>query len=348
MTIDFGEVLAASPNDFTLGDITVSGGTATALVHNGNGNYSATIDPTMDGVVLVDISAGVAQDPAGNDNVAASQFAVTVAPIKVSVVGSDLVVQDLRDSNQNLTVQYDPAGSGTVVIDAGSQVIGIDPSANGGTTSGDGTTVANVDASQFSGNVIINTLGGDDSVIVDFSLGDFSSAIDINGGETNESAGDMLTLQGGGTFASAEYSYGTGGAANSGTVNVSGNSLITYTGLEPLISTISTTETQITLPASAGNVQMSDIGGSSLRIESLESPVAFERTDFQVPSSKISIFGGAGDIVTISTALDIGADLTITAEDVSFTSTVDGAMDLDVNASGTTTLAAMSWVAQRH
>ncbi|MCP4708079.1 MAG: VCBS repeat-containing protein, partial [Planctomycetes bacterium] len=70
ITIDFGETVT----EFELADITVSNGAASNLIDNGNGQFTATIDASSDGQVTVDIAANVAQDQAGNNNNAASQF----------------------------------------------------------------------------------------------------------------------------------------------------------------------------------------------------------------------------------------------------------------------------------
>jgi hypothetical protein len=71
MTATFsGEV-----TDFMLGDITVGNGTASNLACSGS-VYTFDVTPVADGVVTVDIAAGVAQDAAGNDNTAATQFAI--------------------------------------------------------------------------------------------------------------------------------------------------------------------------------------------------------------------------------------------------------------------------------
>ena len=59
---------------FTVEDITVGNGTASDLA-GGDGDtvYTATITPTADGEVTVDVAADVAQDEAGNGNAAAAQ-----------------------------------------------------------------------------------------------------------------------------------------------------------------------------------------------------------------------------------------------------------------------------------
>lgn len=73
-TVSF--IFSEDVTSFTLGDITVGNGSASAFVGSGD-SYTATITPAADGTVTIDVAAGVAQDGAGNDNEAASQFPVT-------------------------------------------------------------------------------------------------------------------------------------------------------------------------------------------------------------------------------------------------------------------------------
>jgi len=74
VNIDFGETVTG----FESNDISVGNGSIGSFSDEGGGKFAASIDVTSDGVVTVDIAAGVAQDQAGNDNNAATQFSVTV------------------------------------------------------------------------------------------------------------------------------------------------------------------------------------------------------------------------------------------------------------------------------
>ena len=77
VTITFSEVVVG----FTQNELRVSGAGASITVWNPDSNrrvYIATIKPTGDGIVRFNVSAFVAQDQAGNRNVAASQQTVTV------------------------------------------------------------------------------------------------------------------------------------------------------------------------------------------------------------------------------------------------------------------------------
>jgi Bacterial Ig-like domain/Divergent InlB B-repeat domain len=60
-----------------VGDISVGNGAASNFQATSATVYTATITPTADGAVTVDVAADVAADSAGNNNTAATQFSVT-------------------------------------------------------------------------------------------------------------------------------------------------------------------------------------------------------------------------------------------------------------------------------
>lgn len=72
VTITFGEVVSG----FVLGDITFTNGSSALLSTNDNKTFTLNVTPAIDGVVKLDIDAGKCTDLAGNNNTAASQFAI--------------------------------------------------------------------------------------------------------------------------------------------------------------------------------------------------------------------------------------------------------------------------------
>jgi hypothetical protein len=80
VTITFNE----SVTGFVVGDITVSNGTLSSFSGSG-ASYSGQVSPSSNGVVTVDVAAGVASDAAGNTNTAATQLARTYDSIAPSV-----------------------------------------------------------------------------------------------------------------------------------------------------------------------------------------------------------------------------------------------------------------------
>ncbi|HCR94878.1 MAG TPA: hypothetical protein DIV98_08070 [Oceanicaulis sp.] len=73
LSITFTEAVTG----FALGDLTVSNGVASDLTSLSPSAYTVTISPSDDGVVTVDLGAGVATDAAGNSNSAAAQVSRT-------------------------------------------------------------------------------------------------------------------------------------------------------------------------------------------------------------------------------------------------------------------------------
>lgn len=72
VNIVFGE----SVSGFAIADITSANATLSSLVNNGGGSYSVTVTPVTDGTVTLDVAAGVAEDSAGNANLAADQLSL--------------------------------------------------------------------------------------------------------------------------------------------------------------------------------------------------------------------------------------------------------------------------------
>jgi Bacterial Ig-like domain len=80
VTGSFDVLITFSENvtGFTSDDVTVSNGTITGTSETiASQAWTVTINPTSDGNVTVNVDAGVVQDAAGNDNIAASQFVIT-------------------------------------------------------------------------------------------------------------------------------------------------------------------------------------------------------------------------------------------------------------------------------
>ncbi len=100
---------------FTLGDITVGNGTASALLGSG-ASYTANVTATTDGQVTVDVADAVCTDIAGNADIAASQF--SVAFDKTSPIAT-IATTTPTPSNVPfaVTVSFDEAVTGFVASD---------------------------------------------------------------------------------------------------------------------------------------------------------------------------------------------------------------------------------------
>ena len=81
VTVTFSEAVT----DFVVGDLTVTNGVASSFVGFGT-TYTANVTPSADGLVTVNVAAGVAQDAANNTNTAAPQFSITNDETKPTVI----------------------------------------------------------------------------------------------------------------------------------------------------------------------------------------------------------------------------------------------------------------------
>ncbi|MEZ4705112.1 MAG: Ig-like domain-containing protein [Bdellovibrionota bacterium] len=184
VTITFSE----SVTGFVMGDITVGNGSLSNFAGSGT-TYTVDVTPTADGTVLVDVAGGVAQDAAGNNNTAASQFSITydgsspsvsissistdptnVSPIPVTITFSEsvtgFVVGDITVGNGSLS---NFAGSGTTYT------VDVTPSANGTVT----VDVAGGVAQDVAGNN--NTAASQFSIVYD----NFAPSVSIASSETS-------------------------------------------------------------------------------------------------------------------------------------------------------------------
>ncbi|WP_339697380.1 Ig-like domain-containing protein [uncultured Roseivirga sp.] len=111
ITVTFSE----SVTGFVIGDLTVANGTASNFAGSGT-TYTATITPSADGVVTVDVAAGVAQDAASNTNTAATQFSITNDETKPSVTITSTSTSPTSGAF-NVTITFSESVTGFVIGD---------------------------------------------------------------------------------------------------------------------------------------------------------------------------------------------------------------------------------------
>jgi len=154
--------------------------------------------------------------------------------------------------------------------------------------------------------IIVDALGGDDSLTIDFGGGNLTVPIDYRGGTQNTSpVGDTLALAGGATFADATFNFTD---STSGSIAISGNQTITYTGLEPIHSTIDATNVTLNYGSTGETIT---VGASGSQTQTTST--AGETVTFKNPSGTLAINAGGGDDTIDITGLGSGfaADLII-------------------------------------
>ncbi len=158
----------------------------------------------------------------------------------------------------------------------------------------------------FSGisSLTFNALGGDDAMTINFAGGTLSSvALNYNGGGN---PGDNLVLQGG-VWTTNTYNYTN---ASDGDINLDG-SIITYTGLAPILNTGTAVNAIFNFPSGNGDDLVELIGngiaGDNLsRLQSTAGVPTFETTDFASPTATLTInLGDDGETYTQSTMTDL-------------------------------------------
>ncbi|MEQ1828041.1 MAG: FG-GAP-like repeat-containing protein, partial [Pirellula sp.] len=221
----------------------------------------------------------------------------------VGIAGGNLVITDSASGTTNDTLKITQNGLYVRISDpnnflgAGENAIQIN------------ANTIDVLQSDITGSIQVNTLGGDDSLTIDFSSGNFGKAIAFDGG--TQTTGDSLTLIGGATFANVSHTFTN---ASTGTVDVIGNSQISYTGLEPVFDNLSATDRVFTFNGGAETISVTD-GIATDGKTNIDSTLS-ESVYFTNPTGSLTINAGSGNDVVTVTSVDAGynASLTISGD----------------------------------
>ncbi|KOF04374.1 hypothetical protein OB69_02370, partial [Roseivirga seohaensis subsp. aquiponti] len=112
ITITFSEAVTG----FAVGDITVGNGTASNFNATSASVYTASISPTANGFVTVDVAAASVQDAGGVDNTAATQFSIN-ADVNAPDVTITSAVADPTNGAFTATFTFSEAVTGFAVGD---------------------------------------------------------------------------------------------------------------------------------------------------------------------------------------------------------------------------------------
>lgn len=205
----------------------------------------------------------------------------------LTLLGGNLFITDTSSVGQNdeLTISSDTTNNQYVIFDPHHDlsVWGI-----GDAFVSSDLHTAKVPFSDVTGWIQINTLGGDDSLTLDFSLGNFERPINYHGGSQISTSGDSLTLTGG-SFATGRLTFTD---ASTGTIDLAGNAPISYTELEPVDTTGTTIDDLVfSYAGGAETIALTDAGGANLWIKS----TLGESVIFANPVNSLTIDAGSGD-----------------------------------------------------
>ncbi len=143
-------------------------------------DYSGLADPSMNLGHKRRLSA-TSRTKTGHTPLQALEPRIVLTTTLVALEGGNLVITDSNEGNtdDDLSITY---ANGDLVISDPNALIALDPSAVG---SGSGTHEVRIDGDptsnpNFSGNIIVNSKAGNDSLTVDFSNGAVSREVYFN------------------------------------------------------------------------------------------------------------------------------------------------------------------------
>ena len=349
--------------NLSLGTSLIVGAQFTLLDNTGSAPIVGTFKNLAEGATFHDaattFSISYVGGASGNDIV----LTVIATPTNVFVDGmGNLVVADsiVGGNRDQLTIQSDVANAQYIIHDPVNLFITNIP---GATISPDLHTIK-VPFSAIPGTqVLVNTYGQDDSLTVDFSLGDFSRSVRYDGGAMS-STGDAFALIGGPRFSAVEHTLVD---TVSGEVSVRGSKLMTYQSVEDSISDrLNAQNRTFSFAGGSANVAL-QVSGNFLKISSNQSasvtfvnPTSLLAINGSVGDDNITVFsvnpgfrasmtidGGAGtDVVNLRTALVLGSatsagDLNVTAETINLSADIrtnSGPTGGDVTLTGSTAI----------
>ena len=288
LTVTFSEDVTG----FELSDLTVGNGVASGLSGSG-AVYTATITPSGDGAVTVDVAADVATDAAGNGNTAATQFSLTndgTAP-GVSIATS---------------VSEPVSGSFPITVTFTEDVTGFELS---------DLTVGNGTASELAGSGAVYT-----ATIT--PAGDGAVTVDITADVAEDAAGN-------GNTAATQFSIESDGSAPGVTLATTASEPVS--GAFEVSLTFTETVTGLELSdLSVTNGTASNLAGSGASYTVSITPSSDGDVSVSLPAG--SAQDEAGNDSTVSNTLSIEADLTAPSVALSSTATepVSGAFPLTV------------------
>ncbi|QDT41467.1 hypothetical protein Pan241w_15280 [Gimesia alba] len=260
--------------------------------------------------------------------------------------GNDVVIH-MVDSTPEVTLPSNGmADEYTFAIVGGNVVI---------TEVGSGTIISSIPLASLNGPLVINGEDGqNDTLTIDMTGIDHTTPLQIefNGGAAGFDTLELVN----GSLTSMEYFF-VNNSDGSIQLNGSGVDFITYTGLEPISSTVTATDVTLNFGGTSETITVTDAGGGQTTVNS----TAGEMTTFNNPTGTLTINAGGGDdivnvnsldpafaanitingegnddTVNLAAALTLGSgNTTINAEDVNVNGAVTTTGNVDINAGDT-------------
>ena len=334
VTVQFSENMTG----FTSADITTSNATVVDFIAVDGDTYTLNLNPIGEGVVTVDIAAGVAQDGSGNGNSSASQFSRTFDTLAPSVTINQASGQTdpASISPINFTVVFSEPVTGFGTGD-------VDLSASTAT----GTLIGIVSGGPTTYNVAVSGMTGDGTVIANIPAGVATEG--TNGNAASTSTDNMVMYDTTHPTVTINQASGQSNSTNASSINFTVIFSETVTGFSTGDVTLSgtagaTTGTVIEIAPNDGttyNVTVSGMTSDGMVIASVSAGAAVDATgNSNVDSTSTDntvVYDTTDPTVTVNQAAG-QADPT-GASSVNFTvvfsEAVTGFSSNDINLSGT-------------
>src|ERR1043166_6057420 len=231
----------------------------------------------------------------------------------------NLMVQDTIGANTNddISIYSDTSNDQFIISDPTKAIDTNVPGATGG-----GTNTVSVPFDAVAGDAIfVNLFTGDDALTVDLSLGDFAKTITYDGG-TNGAGGDGLALHGG-TFANVTHTFTT---ASAGSVAITGNGQISYSGLEDSLGdNLSAVDRAFLANGGAETISVIHLlRAPAMAIDSTQGLAVI----FASPTDSLTIDAGTGNDVVNITSVDGGFHATLVINGGTGDDAIDVAADI--------------------
>jgi hypothetical protein len=209
----------------------------------------------------------------------------------VEVTGGNLIITDIAGGDTSDTLTVTRVGAVIRITDPNNRIAAL-----AGATQVDPFTVT-VPFASVTGNLQVNTLGGDDRLTVDFAIG---NPLPAAGLVYSAGAGtaDALVLTGALTTTVSH----TIANATDGSVVLTGSvaGTITYTGVEPITDSLLTTGRDFNYPATSDTIELTDAAGPN---QTLTGPSGRTIT-FLNPNVSLTLNAGGGNDVVTLTSID--------------------------------------------
>ncbi len=350
--------ISEAVSDFTTDDVTVSNATLSNFTGSGT-DYTATITPTTDGLVTVDIAADQTTDLAGNTNDAATQLSITsdqTAPSVTITTGessptnatsfavtitfsedvNDFEATDIAVSNGTAsnfagtgaiyTADITPTADGAVTVD-----IAADMAADAADNNNTAATQLSITSDQTAPTVTITTGESSPTNATSFAV-TITFSEDVNDFEVTDIAVDNGTASnfaGTGAIYTADITPTADGAV---TVDIAAGIATDAAGNSNTAATklgITSDQTAPTVTITTGESSPTNATSFAVTITFSEDVIDFTADDITVGNGTASNFAGTGAIYTV--------DIIPTADGAV---TVDIAADMAADAAGNNNTAA--------